>query len=282
VKLLLAFFLVSLGCSRFPYTDLIEQSASFVKATYPDSFKSLIIDNENIHYISIEEPTEDPLKPLIIFIHGSPGSWKSFANFLKNKDLQSKFELIAFDRFGYKNNRDGVVTGRLADQALIPSSIINLKRKQNPKRKIIIVGHSYGGPVALKTALLNSRANISVVLVAASMDPKLEEELWYQSIAKLWGIRSLLPGPLDVVNREIIFLKSELKVLDKEYTNIDFPVIVIQGGEDMLVPRENIDYLKMKLNLNKTSYIEIDDMNHFIPWGHPQLIEDAILKLSKD
>ena len=61
------------------------------------------------------------------------------------------------------------------------------------------------------------------------------------------------------------------------WKNITQPVTVIQGMKDVLVRPENAAFAKeMLINSKKLDFIIVDDMNHFVPWSHPQLITNAI------
>ena len=68
-----------------------------------------------IHYVKAGDET----KPLVVFIHGSPGSLSAFIHFLADTSLLHRAELISTDRpgFGYSNFGNGV--GSLHDQCEI-------------------------------------------------------------------------------------------------------------------------------------------------------------------
>ena len=51
------------------------------------------------------------------------------------------------------------------------------------------------------------------------------------------------------------------------------------GKKDELVPAENADFAKKMLINAPVDFVLVDDMNHFVPWSHPYLIHDAILKM---
>ncbi|MEM7647408.1 MAG: alpha/beta hydrolase, partial [Pseudomonadota bacterium] len=183
------------ACPSFPYQGVIEESTRYVTKNNPQAFQSLTFENETFSFFR----TANPGKPLVLFIHGSPGSWEASAHFFKSPRLRKNFELIAFDRMGYGKNRPGVPYGKLEDQIKIPLAIIN---QFSEGRAVFVVGHSYGGPVAIKLAQAHPEKVQGLLLLAAALDPQLEEELWYQSVAKIWGLRWLIPDDLDVCNRE--------------------------------------------------------------------------------
>ncbi len=64
------------------------------------------------------------------------------------------------------------------------------------------------------------------------------------------------------------------------WKNITCRVKVIQGKKDDLVSPANADFAKkMLVNAASVDFILKDDMNHFVPWQHPELIRQAILEL---
>lgn len=266
-----AFLMFFVSCARFPYHGLIDKSSKYLLQEHKDKFFTIEIESEKYEYIRFENKT----KPLLILIHGSPGSWSSFAHFFKNKRLLDNFEMITFSRLGYGRNKKGIPFKNLDDQIEIPLRLIK-KFKNN--RKVFVLGHSYGGPVAIKLGMEIPKLVDYLFLLAASVDPELEKMKWYQHVAKLWGIRSLIPDDLDVCNREILGLKKELIKMEKDYNKLHQKAVVFQGDEDNLVPWENINYLKKHYLQSDVRYITLKEGNHFLPWRNEKLITDLLLE----
>ena len=63
------------------------------------------------------------------------------------------------------------------------------------------------------------------------------------------------------------------------WAEIRCPVIVIQGKKDSLVPAANADFAKKMLVNAPVEFIFKDDMDHFVPWSNPELIQEAIVTL---
>lgn len=262
-------FLIS--CSRFPYQGVVEESEKFLKASHPEAFQMVSVGKDSFQYVSLGNEKG----PLVILVHGSPGGWGSFAHLFKDPELLKKVQLITFDRLGYGENSPGTPALELEDQAAIAKSLIEKYLSQN--RRLIVLGHSYGGPVAVKIVSQFRDRTHRLILVAASMSPKLEEELWYQSIGKQRFIRWMIPGFLDVCNREIIALKAELEKLEEQYP-MRVPTTIIHGKKDQLVPFENVKYIKKHFTQSKL--IANDHMGHFVPWAFPQLLINEIKEVS--
>jgi pimeloyl-ACP methyl ester carboxylesterase len=49
--------------------------------------KNLLFDGHNLHYIE----TGNAQKPTLIFLHGSPGSWNAFKEYLQDTTLLKKY-----------------------------------------------------------------------------------------------------------------------------------------------------------------------------------------------
>ncbi len=240
---------------------------------YPDNFGFVEVENKKVHYAW----SGDPAKQLLIFVHGSPGSWKGWSRFLLDEDLQKRFFIIAIDRFGYGNSNRGVTETSLEKQAQAVIEILKLNQRS---KKPILVGHSYGGPVIAGVAMLEPQLVGGLVFVASSVSPALEKVKWFQYPASWWPFRYLIPTDLRVCNEEILPLKSELETQTHRWPKIEAKVAIIQGVDDTLVPKENADYIVEHLKKEQIVYFEkTAKLGHFVPWERPDLIIKAIESL---
>jgi len=142
---------------------------------------------------------------------------------------------------------------------------------------VILVGHSFGGPVIARYAMDYPDTIDHLLILAGSVDPDLEFTKWFQVVANWKWVRPIIPSALDVTNQEILALKNELEIMLPLWTNITADVTVIQGKKDNLVPHENAAFIKQKLPNAKIIYLE--NQNHFIPWNEYQLVKCALLDL---
>lgn len=210
----------------------------------------------------------------IVFVHGSPGSADAYhAQFSKP---QKNCDLIAYDRPGYGAPPPPGKGYNLATQTAALVDLLKASHITN----YILVGHSYGGPVVLKTAIEHPELVRGVVLIGGSIDPSQEKTMWVQMVANLPGIRSLLPRDLRVCNTEILALKTDLMTLQKEIPLLQRPVLMLHGTKDPLVPVANVAYLENQLSTAGKSALFnkmlMEGYNHFIPWEHPEAVSAAI------
>jgi pimeloyl-ACP methyl ester carboxylesterase len=92
----------------------------------------------------VEHPGK-PGAPVVLLIHGLTDSVESFAGMVE--ELTPDYTVITYDRRGWGRSRDDVPATSLADHAQDALDTL-------AGRRATIVGHSYGGVVAMMAAVL--------------------------------------------------------------------------------------------------------------------------------
>ena len=228
------------------------------------------VGSREIHYVK----SGDESKPLILFIHGSPGSLSAFINFLADTMLLKDALLITTDRpgFGYSNFGQGEASLKKQSELLKP--ILEKYKRNQP---VILVGHSLGGPLIARMAIEYPELVDGLVIVAGSIDPELEpNETWFRAPLATPFLSWVLPRSFRASNEEIYHLKPELEKMLPLWSSIKCPVIVIQGQQDSLVPAANADFARKMLTNAPVEFILKEDMDHFVPWSNPELIQRGI------
>ena len=240
------------------------------KTNYVDSSKE--IEGYTIHYIE----TGNKNASTLFFVHGSPGSWDAYKDYLKDSLLLSKFRMIAVDRIGFGYSNFGK-----AENLKTQSNIIEKFSKQIANGKpIYLIGHSLGGPTIVEMAAEKPNDYATLIIIAGSIDPKAETPENWRAIIKVKPIRYIIPGALRPANDELWWLKSDLYDLKPKLQNITSKVIIIHGTKDQLVPYSNVAFMSREfVNAKSLDIISIKDANHFIPWTHFKEIRDLLYKL---
>lgn len=253
-----------------------EVTAFFSEKNVQATQHSYKVGAREIHYVK----AGDESKPLVLFLHGSPGSMSAFIHFLTDTTLLRSTLLIASDRpgFGYSNFGQGVAS--LEEQSEILKPIL---KQHKGNRPVILVGHSLGGPLIARISIDYPELVDGLIIVAGSIDPELEpNETWFRAPLATPFLSWLLPRSFRASNEEIYHLKPELEKMVPLWSAIKCPVIVIQGMIDSLVPAGNADFARKMLVNAPVKFVLKDDMDHFVPWSNPELIQQAILSMAKE
>ncbi len=257
------------ACMQFRMSD--QQVAEHFKLKqHKPTFHTYQVGKRTMHYAEIGADT----LPTVLLIHGSPGAWDGFITYLDDSLLMSKMRLIAVDRPGFGKSDFGLAERDLQKQAELLKPIL----ENNKSKPMILVGHSYGGPLIARLAMDYPALVGGLVFLAPSIDPKLEETKWFQYPAEWWLINWLFPRSLLVANREIRHLAQDLTAALPLWQNIKVPVIYIQGEKDSLVPIGNADFAQKMLVNAKLEMIRLPGADHFIPWSHEKIVKQALLK----
>lgn len=242
------------------------------KISYIDS--TIIIGKNKLHYIETGEKTN----PTLFFVHGSPGSWDAYKDYLKDTLLLKKYRMIAIDRPGFGYSNFGKAENLFEQSSVIEQFVEKIKNGKN----IYLVGHSYGGPIIVKMAVDKPNTFKGIVILAGSIDPDAETPEKWRKIFKAKPIRYIVPGALRPANDELIWLKEDLKIMKPTLYKITANVVVIHGTQDPLVPYSNVAFIEKEfVNAKSMEVISIKNANHFIPWEHFETIRNKLLNLKE-
>lgn len=267
------------GCKLFmpkEIRDIVQTlgaQAETVQRDHPSASQNYTIDGRNMHYV---ETGTNGAVPLVLFVHGSPGDWQAWAQYLSDPDLLARAHLIAVDRPGFGGSGAGRVERSLEQQCI---DIAPLLDHAWPGQRVVLVGHSFGGPVIYRLAMDHPDKVTDLIILAGSIDPAQEHTKWYQYPAEWWIFRWLVPTDLLLANREILPLKGGLTEMLPLWPKIHQRVTVIQGLADNLVPPENAYFAeRMMTNARPLEMVLIPGMNHFLPWKKYPLVKEKILE----
>lgn len=237
------------------------------------TIKTVQAGARNIHYAI----SGDDNKPTLVFVHGTPGSWNAFIQYMQDKTLMQQFRIISVDRPGFGYSDFGKVMN-LAAQARILNEWM---KKIGNGKPVYLVGHSLGGPLIAKMAADEPGSYKGLVIISGSIDPDEEKpEKWRVLLFKT-PLNYFLPGAFRPSNKELWFLKSDLQELKKDFSKITIPVYFIHGDKDTWVPPGNVAFGKKMLNnASQIGELMLPKGNHFIPWTHYNEIRDVLLQLN--
>ncbi len=275
--ILFGFLLIWIIWAQSCLRDRISDSKAkieFKNAGIPVYFGHLHLGDTSLHYIKVGRDT----LPTLFFIHGSPGSWEAYKEYLLDKKLLKFFRIIAIDRPGYGYSSFGTPF-HLKEQSELIYKIV--EHEQNGKA-FHLIGHSLGGPVVVKMAQDHPQSYASLTILAGSISPYDEPKEGWRKILIYTPLQYFLPTIMRISNIEIYYFKEALYGMLPNYDKLTMPVTFIHGDKDPLVTIKNTDFGKKMLTNNKNlKIIIIPGANHFIPWEHFDIIEKHLLTLSE-
>ena len=213
----------------------------------------------------------DSVGPQVVLLHGAPADASSWSLLLKRLDGIKAGEVIAVDRIGYGNstNEDELT---LAGHAEAIAPLLYDVAAQKP----IVVGHSYGGPVALRLAIDYPEKVGAIVLVAGACDAYMKDSQWFRR--GIDGIRLIVPMDWERSNRELLALTDENRAMEPMLGQVTCPVTIVHGTWDGVCPHDStVAYLEDRLvNAEPVRVISISRARHNLQLTHLDEVIDAI------
>jgi pimeloyl-ACP methyl ester carboxylesterase len=274
---------------------------SLVPRRYLGQFVS--VDGLRLHYVS--KGTGKP----VVFIHGNPGSHHDYSTTVLS-DVAQSYRTFAFDRpgHGYSERRRGSATTVEVQARLVRDAMRDLGVD-----KPVIVGHSWGGALALALALQHADELSGLVLLAPAAYPSdspwwtalphvpVLGALFVKALTPLLGRRIVrdslkdayhpAPVPEDYLqSSEVLWtrpgqvracanddrsLNGSLDSLSNRYGEIRMPVVIVTGDSDLLLKPEEQAH-RLHQAIPGSQLVSLAETGHQIPQTRPEAVIAAI------
>ncbi len=212
--------------------------------------------------------------PTVLFLHGSPGSSQDFYDYLLDSTLLSKANLIVLDRLGYGYSDFGNAETSIEKQAIVANAFI----EKNKLKDIVVVGWSFGGPIAAKMAIQNKEID-ALLFLAPAIDPNHEKHFALGYLAKWKLTRWFVPKAFQVAEQEKLAHSKELALMKDDWKTIKIPTVHLHGDKDKLVPFQNLAFSKEMIAKEYLTPITVENGGHLLPWKNYELVQKHILSL---
>ncbi len=212
-------------------------------------------------------------KPALLLVHGAPGSamdWKAFA---QNPDVYKKYRLLIAERPGYGGTRPKGPEKSILVQA---QRVLEVLDKET--QPAVVMGHSYGGPVAMVMAALAPDKITKVVGVSGQYDPDNEKTFRISYFIDFLVFKYLLPRMIWTSNVEKLSHPAALRDILPYYGQIKIPVILIHGDNDALVPYENSTFLQTHLT-TENELVTVKGGDHPLQMTQPDYLREFMMEL---
>jgi len=270
ILLLLLFLIDRLVQFRMDDKELTDY---FHKRNIPAHIDYYKARGRDIRYVEVGNDTS---KPAILFIHGAPSSLSYWKAYLSDSGLRSRANIYALDRpgYGYSGLADPMPDIE-AQAAVIRPILDSLHHAHHP---IVVVGVSYGAPIACRLTMDYPELVDGLVLTGPAIAPGQERYFWFTNIIESPLIHWTIPRMLQSANQEKIHHKEELTKMLPLWPRIHVPVTYLQGANDELIYTSNADFARTHLtNVPSLDIQMIPGRGHLIAFAEKVRIRKAIL-----
>jgi uncharacterized protein len=227
-----------------------------------------------VRYIGVGDNPE----ATILFIHGAPSSLSYWKAYLADSVLLSRATMYAVDRPGYGYSGLADPLPDISAQALIISKILDSLHRVN--RPVIVVGVSYGSPIAARLTMDYPQLVDGLILMAPPLGPGREEYFWFTHPVESPLVHWVVPRMLQTANREKVYHREELTKMLPLWGRIQVPVMYLQGQEDKLVDTSNSSFARDHLiNAPSLNITMIPGRGHLIAFDEKDRIVKTIVSM---
>lgn len=199
---------------------------------------------------------------LIFFSHGAPGGFHDFSKYMTDTALTRTHRLISMDRPGYGYSDYGQAVPSIIDQA---KAVRRVLERYQPEY-LLVVGYSYGGPIAAAYAGRYPEQVDALLLLAPVIAPDGEQLFWFNSVLDNRVARWLLPKFISVANEEKLAHAEALRQIAGDWDQIEAPVCHLHCADDWIAPfADNTSWSKSKIPAGQLLLITWEGDSHFLP-----------------
>ena len=267
------------------------------------------VDGTRLHFV-----TKGEGRPVLL-IHGNPGSTQDWTRVFG--PLAALHRVIAFDRPGHgSSERPKHIDATVEVQARLLHDALKQLHVERP----IVVGHSWGGALALVYAINYPEEVAGVVLVAPAayeskdgvslvselptvpvigdavnfvLTPLLAATFVRSALKKAFSpdpvpknyLRSVLsewtrPKKIKAYSLDEVSLNGSLKQFSPRYPEITIPMSILAGDSDLIVPEKD-NAERLHQAQPKSRLVLLPKTGHQIPFTRPQAVVDEIERVQK-
>lgn len=247
--------MVSLAATSCAVNDRRYPTSKDFPKTMMDRFAFQAGGNHPWTLSALHTPREAPWK--VVVITGTP-SWSEYwAPTLAA--LPPKFTMVVADRPGFAKSEPQTVVGQISDQADALAPML----AHAPGQKVILVGQSYGAPIASLIAARHPGSVQALILMSAFYG---DRGATAKKLTGLGGwIGPVLPRDLKNSLAEVNGQAPQLPAARAALASLSIPVIVLHGDADTFVPIRAAETLAATASPGApATFIKVPGGDHFL------------------
>ena len=234
--------------------------------------------------ITYTAPLSEPLE-MDAYLAPDEGDWRLvvFPGTPCNKLLYTRFlrtaprglEVVVISRPGFGPGHREAVTD-FAEQ------IKAIKPFLEDDKKVVTMGVSYGGELALKAALDFPGKVKGAVAVAALIDEPHDYALTLEKLGGDPGVEPFVPNRWQKVRTEVAGRRDQIGPLLERLSDLQAPVEVLHGDFDAMVPKSNAEKLMEALGPGTQAGLDIvPGGTHYLELQYPRRVHAAVQRVIK-
>jgi pimeloyl-ACP methyl ester carboxylesterase len=208
---------------------------------------------------------------------GAPCEPRFFAKVLEG--LSPDIAALALERPGYGANAEGPVLDlERQARALLAAA----HPRGEPRKRVILLGHSFGAPIAAYAAALEPRAIDGLVIVSPFFVPMAANVLGLiDTASRLFEGSEIFTPRLRIARAEVAAHAHFMERLTPKIDRIRAPTILIHDRQDGVTPPNNAQWLIDRLSSDHlVDVIWTDGAGHETPANAPEAIIAAVKQLT--
>jgi pimeloyl-ACP methyl ester carboxylesterase len=231
--------------------------------------------------------------PNIVLLHGWGGSIDSLEGL--SESLSEKFTVYNLELPGHGELQEMSTVFGVSDYVEYVQEFIKSEKLES----FSLLGHSFGGQLAVNIALKNKNLKALILVNSAGLEPKNSlKKVFWKSISKIFKPLLRIPGfsifrrfiykyiirERDYINTSGRLSETFKKVVNTHLTEtqvrkVNSPTLIIWGESDTYTPL----WMGRKLNeLIGSSTLTVIEGTHSIPLNKPRKITDIIFDWIKN
>lgn len=211
----------------------------------------------------------------VVVIPGTPCNKHLFTRFLRTAPRGIEVVVIGRPGFG-PNHREAYTNWDDQIAAIRPF----LPGGGFGDKKVVTLGVSYGGELALKAALDFPDKIAGVVTVAALIDEPHDYALTLEKFGGAEGVEDLVPDRWHKVRAEIAGRRDQIGPLLEQLATLEAPVEVLHGDFDAVVPKSNAEKLLQHLGpKTQAGYDLVPGGTHYLELQYPRRLYAAVQRV---